>query len=231
MIWPNVAKAPLGTSVPMTLVTIHEDASTSPSVSVEYPQFPSLPADLNTAIASSTLSRLAQFRQEAADNAAARAATTPADSNASADIPMSDYSFIASWQEAQVNDRYVSFIERYDLYSGGANENQEVQTFNYDVTGKQMMTLADLFPNVPDYLNKISDATRQQLTASMEQASNGNVPTDMLDAGTLPTADNFANFTFTDDLVNLYFPKYAVAPGAFGEQHATIVRSSIPKAD
>ena len=203
---------------------IDEDASNTPSVAVEYPQFPALPADFNTTIAKSVNDRLADFRATVKDNDASRKATALPSELA---IPLSAYSFIATWEPIQVNNKYVSVIVRYDAYAGGANGDQELETFNYDVGANKILALVDLFPNSSDYLKQISVLVRKDLTASMDKASDGNVPTDMLNAGTEPTADNFMNFTFTDDAVTFYFPKYAVAPGSFGEQKATIARSLV----
>ena len=187
-----------------------------------------MPEELNTAIASSVSSRLEDFYKVVALNSAARDATAnnpPGKPGAS--IPPNAYSFIATWQEAQINNRYVSFIIRFDSYAGGANENQEVETFNYDVSAKKLMSLPDLFPAAPNYLDQLSKLSRQQLSDSLRTASPGYDPVAMLDAGTEPTADNFHNFTFTDYAVTLYFPKYAVAPGAFGEQRVTISMNSV----
>jgi hypothetical protein len=225
-----LAQTPAGTIspagsiiIPVSIVSLREDASSSPSVSVEYPQFPSLGADLNSAIASSTLGRLAYFRRTADENQIARQAT----GGASASLPPDAYSFTATWEPALIDPDQVSFIERYDSYTGGANEQQEVQTFNYDIPGHRLLSLADLFPGVPDYLDQISALAREQLTETMVQSSQGNAPTDMIDAGTQPTVQDFSDFTFTDNEVTFYFPKYAVAPGSFGEQRAVIGRDAI----
>jgi hypothetical protein len=223
------AQAPIGSVIiPMNIVSIEEHASTSPTIAAEYPQFPSLPADFNADIGSSTNTRLTQFRQDISDNQTARNATSanpPGQPGAA--IPPSAYSFLASWEPAQVNSRYVSFVERHDSYSGGTNENQDLVTFNYDMTANKPVTLNDLFGTHPNYLNTISVLARAQLSESLTAASNGNVSTEMLDAGTEPVADNFQNFTFTDYSVTFYFPKYAVAPGSFGEQKVTIPRSAV----
>ncbi|MDE1975316.1 MAG: DUF3298 domain-containing protein [Patescibacteria group bacterium] len=240
------AMAPNGASTtPVVIVSIKENASTSPQVNIEYPQFPGLPVGLNDAIASATLSRLADFRQAAGYTMKARAAT----GDPRAVISPSDYSFIASWQPTQMNSRYISFIERYDSYTGGANENQDLQTFDYEADGTgsggttadnasgrsidssgssgKMLTLADMFPGVSDYLTQVSYIARSQLTDSLAQASGGNVQISMLNNGTTPDSANFRNFTFTDYAVTIYFPKYAVAPGSFGEQHVVISRDTI----
>ncbi|MBU6231186.1 DUF3298 domain-containing protein [Patescibacteria group bacterium] len=224
---PSGAGLPAGAFViPMDIVSIHEQASTSPTVMIEYPRFPTLSADLNSQIASTTLNGLADFRRMVAENDAARRATgrgyPPAPLSS-----MSDYSFLASWQPVQANSRYVSFIERYDSFSGGANENQTLQTFNYDVQAKKVIGLDDLLKSYLDYLSKISSIARERLDASLSVASDGHVPTQMIAAGTAPDPANFQYFTFTDSAITFYFPKYAVAPGVFGEQHVTIPFSDI----
>jgi len=221
---PAVTTSPTGSTVStLSVVSIHENASDTPQVSIEYPQFTSLPPSADEAIASSTMSRLADFRETVKENMAARFAT----GGTHDEIASSSYSFNATWQQAQISDRYISFIIRYDSYSGGANENQEVQTFNYDVASGTPITLEDLFPNVQKPLQKISSIVRQQLRSSLASASQGNVSDQMLDEGTAPLDENFANFTFTDNAITFYFPKYAVAPGSFGEQKAVILRSDI----
>ena len=50
-----------GLSLAVKTETINEEASTSPSVSVEYPQFPSLTPEFNQAIKSAVLNRLQEF--------------------------------------------------------------------------------------------------------------------------------------------------------------------------
>lgn len=214
--------------IPLSIVSVHEDASTSPTVDIEYPQFPSLPADLDAAITDAVTSRLADFRRQAADTEAARDST---DNNLpgqpGAALPPSDYSFTATWQESEINDRFISFIIRFDEYTGGANENQDLQTFNYDVRSQKALGVADMFPGTADYLGQLSAISRQQLTDSLTTASPGYDPTAMLDAGTAPIADDFANFTFNGDTVTFYFPKYAVAPGSFGEQRVTITKDEV----
>jgi hypothetical protein len=221
---PAVTNIPANSEVlPLSVVSINEDDPMSPQVNVEYPQFSSLPADFNDAIASSSLSRLDEFKKTVADAIAARLAT----SGASAEIATSSYSFNASWQSAQMNSRYVSFIIRYDSYSGGANENQDLATFGYDVASNTPVTLESLFPNAPDRLKVISRLVRAQLRSSLMAASPGYNPDAMLNEGTAPTDENFSRFTFTDKLITFYFPKYAVAPGAFGEQRTTIARSQV----
>ncbi|HEX7724503.1 MAG TPA: DUF3298 domain-containing protein, partial [Candidatus Paceibacterota bacterium] len=195
-----------------------ENASTSPQISVEYPQFPTLSAAFNSAIEKSVTDRLAQFRQESAENYKARTTTAPIDQH----ISMNDFNFIAKWQQAQINPHYVSFIIRFDSYTGGANENQELETYNYSVEKKAVIGLADLFPNSPDLLQQLSTISTRELTAHMKEAADTDVEIAPYKDGVAPTAENYQNFTFTENVLTIYFPKYSVGAGAFGEMHVDI---------
>ncbi len=207
-------------TTPVSVVSLFEPgASSSPMVSVEYPQFSGANSAFNQAISSSTLGTLADFRQSSSDNQAL------SQSNGAPIIPLSSYTFNASWQNAQVNSRYISFVERYSYWNGGASEINDLQTFNYDVGSGKIMTLADLFPNFPDYLKRIARTAKQQLSENLNAGSSGDAfLTEMINEGTQPTVDNFQLFTFTDFSVTLYFPQCSVAACSYGEQKVTLPR-------
>jgi hypothetical protein len=40
----------------------------------------------------------------------------------------------------------------------------------------------------------------------------------MIDAGTAPTLENYQVFTFTNDMLTIYFGEYQVAPYVYGPQ-------------
>lgn len=211
-------------SVETTIVSIKESSPDAPTIDIEYPQFPDLSRNLNAAIAASVSMRLSDFGEIVEENEKARKATSLSDEAAS---PLSAYSFSTSWTSAQTNDRYVSIVIRYDSYAGGANENQELETFNYDVAADKFVAPCDLFSGRPDCLTKIASIARADLLRKLEQVSGGDVITAMLDAGTVSVPENYTNFTFTDTEITFYFPKYSVAPGSFGEQRVIIPRDAI----
>ena len=221
----NLSTAAGAAVIPLDVVSIHENSSSSPTINVEYPQFPSLTADFNAEISSTTLNKLSAFRQAVIENDAARKATDRG--YQPAPIPPAAYSFIASWQSAQINNRFVSLVERYGSYTGGANGSQEISTFNYDAVKNRTIALPDLFASTTNYLSKISAAARDQLESSLAVTSAGHTPTAMIEAGTAPDLKNFQSFTFTDSSITFYFPKYAVAPGYFGEQQVTIAWNAL----
>jgi Protein of unknown function (DUF3298)/Deacetylase PdaC len=212
--------------IAMRIVSIRDTASSQLyRITGEYPQFGDASNNLNAAIANYIASNLAQFKSDAQANEQARQATMPPGSKET--LPPQSFYFTSNWQPEQINGSFISIIARIEYYDGGANETQLLKTFNYDVMKKKTMTLADLFPNVPNRLQQIAQLSEQELTNSLNSASNGRAALDILKEGTTPTADHYANFTFNDDVVKIYFPKYQVAPGVFGEQKVIIVRATI----
>jgi hypothetical protein len=212
--------------VPVSVISIRDTSSSQIyAVTGEYPQFGNVSSSFNAAIANYVTSNLTQFKTDSDANWQARIATMPKGTKNT--LPAQAFTFMASWVPEQINGRYVSVIVRLDYFNGGANGTQLLKTFNYDIATGKLMTLADLFPNVPTYLKQISQLAIQQLTSSENSNSNGNAVTDMIQQGAAPTPANYANFTFNDYVVTVYFPKYQVAPGSFGEQQVGIVRSTI----
>jgi hypothetical protein len=130
-----------------------------------------------------------------------------------------------TWQPYQLNSQYVSLIVRNSAFEGGANSSQTLATYNFDLQNQKSLTLADVLPAEDDLLEKVSAIARQQLADSLA-VDGGRVDTQMLDDGTQPTADNFANFTFDHTNVTIFFPKYQVAAGVYGEQQVIIPRDS-----
>ena len=197
-------------------------------VTGEYPQFDEASPDFNAAIANYVTKNLTQFESDSNANWQARLDTMPTGTKNT--LPAQSFTFGASWTPEQINDRYLSIIVRLEYFNGGANETQLLKAFNYDVAAKKIMSLGDLFPNVPTYLQQISTLATQELTSSISDAAQeplNTVSINMLKTGSAPTADNYSNFTFNDDVVTIYFSKYQVAAGVFGEQHVGIVRSTI----
>lgn len=196
-----------GSPIAITTEIIYEEASSSPSVSAEYPQFPSLSLQFNRSIESAVLTRLDEFRKEVAGNKISRP---------------NDLSFLARYESIQANESYVSLVIRFDSYVGGANENQDLETFNYDVVNKNVIALRDLFASSTDYLTLISSEARKQLANNLGAAAADATPAEMLLKGTESREENFRNFTFNKSFIQIYFPKYSVAAGSFGEQKVEI---------
>jgi Protein of unknown function (DUF3298)/Deacetylase PdaC len=195
-------------------------------ISVEYSQF-SGEESLDKSISDAVNSKINEFKSSAKENWKAREDTTPA-GVAKPNIPSpAPFYFSQTWQPKQLNRHYASFLMRFNSFAGGANERQEIMAFNYDLGAKKSVSLSDIFSNVPNYLQQISQLAKEQLSESLNVSGTGDFPVDILDGGTSPTPENFQNFVFDDDTVEFFFPKYQVAPGVYGEQHVAIPRTAI----
>lgn len=208
--------------LPMTIMSLNE-ATKLYSIRGEYSQFTSVTRSLSAAIANDINIRIAEFKKNATENWKARQDTTPA-GQSKEEYPTTPFDFIVTWEPKQLNARTISLIVRIYAYEGGAHGDSELQAYNYDIRTGNPISLASLFPDDPNYLLTISKATYNQLLQDLTTVSNGNVAMDMLRDGTRPTPDNFKYFTFDNHVIDLYFPKYQVAPGAFGEQKVTLSR-------
>lgn len=186
---------------------------------VEYPQFINSGDSLNGEIEAYIKNAIADFNANAEENWKARYDTRGPNENIT-EKPSGDekFTFSAEWSVAQLNKDYISFFIKTYQYSGGAHGISEVKTFNYDVKNKKLLNLADLFPNDQNYLTKVSDYTRMQL--SEQFTSNPGEPAagvnSMIIEGTAPIAKNFEAFTFKQGKITFYFQDYQVGPHAMG---------------
>ena len=216
--------APTDHELPMTVVSLSETTKLY-AIRGEYPQFTSTAKSLSTMIATDVNARIAEFKKNATENWKARQDTTPTGQPKEAN-PTTPFDFIATWEPKQLNTRTISLIVRIYAYEGGAHGNSELKTYNYNVQTGSPLSLASLFPDDPNYLAMLSKYAYDRLLQYLTTASDGHVQMDMLKQGTAPTPDNFKNFTFNDNAITFYFPKYQVAPGVFGEQTVMFGRTT-----
>lgn len=210
----------------MSVVSVKDSSNKLYTTDAEYPQFADASASFNAEIADFVNGNIAEFKKVSAENWQARQDTLPP-GEPKQEFPDRPFYFDSNWEPEQLNGNEISFIVRFAAYVGGANENQNLKAFNYYMANRREVSLVDIFPNVPDYLQKVSGIVRSSLSAQLDAASNGHVQVDMLNQGTEPTLDNFSNFVFNDTVVTFYFPKYQVAPGVFGEQYVPVLRASV----
>lgn len=209
------------TRFPMVIMSLNQTGKKY-AVSGEYPLFSNDVAPLNDAIKKTVNDSVTEFVKTASTNWDQRMANAQSE----AEKPKDPFQYLMSWTPEQINTRYVSVVLRSQAYVGGANMVDTIFTFNYDVTRKAFITLGDLYPNEKDPLTLISSYAKDDLTSQFkDDIAKGQFPTDMITEGTKPTEENFSRFTFTDTFVTFYFPKYQVAPGAYGEQKVVVPRA------
>ncbi len=229
---PTKLSAPVKTDSPnaniVRIVAVHDDTRPLYSIAMEYPQFDAANDSFNREISEWANKELSDFKQNAQDNWKGRQDTLPP-GQPKMDFPETPFTFSITWEPKQINSANISIIVRMDSFEGGAHGNSELKTFNYDVVRKRDVTLGDLFPGNAAYLDKVSKYAHDQLVQDLASSAAEGADTleSMISDGTAPTAENFSNFMFNGDVIDLYFPKYQVAPGVYGEQHVTMPRKGI----
>lgn len=205
-------------TIAVSVVSIRNTSNPLYKITGEYPQFGNASAEFNASISNFVNTNLAEFT----GNAQSAAAT----SGTAAQAASQSFAFDVSWQPEQINNNYISAIVRISYNDGGLGTTNLLQTFNYNVTPGEIMTLGDLFPKVSNYLSQIAQLAQQQITNNLSQQG-GNAPNQMIEQGTAPSSANYANFMFNDDTVTIYFPQDQVAPASDGEQQVTFTRAGI----
>jgi len=209
------------TRFPLTVISVKETGKKY-AITGEYPIFSDELTVLNNTVEKSVKDHINEFIKIASTNWDDRVAMAQSEK----EKPQEPFQCMISWEPQQMNDRYISVVVRMYQYTGGANGEDIIMTFNYDVTQKKYVTLSDLYPGQGDILTMISSYAKEDLLSQHQnEIFKGEFMRDMIDEGTKPTADNFSKFTFDDTFVTLYFPKYQVAPGVYGEQKVSVPRA------
>jgi len=182
--------------------TVRESGAGGPSIDVEYPYFIHQKPVFNTMVGEILLSKIREFRYSIAE-----------------EKDLEKYTFTGRWKPIMLNDNKLSFILNWSTYTGGANENEEFYTINYDIDQEKIIELSELFANDPNYLVTLSTIARPKIKETLKDRINEDGPIikwTEVDEGTQPKIDNYKYFTFTKEALQLYFPKYSLAPGSFG---------------
>lgn len=210
-------------------------------INSQIPQFKNASLEFNKKIENTITELITEHKQEAKDNWQARLDTQGEDGNLpeTPTDPSDRMYFYSKFDTpAQNNDNYVSVLVRFGGYTGGAHPYEEVIAYNYDVKNKHEVSLSELFPNDPEYLNKVSEFARTELTRRFTENLNEGfdnqkekdnyikeVIEPMLFDGTDPNKpENFKNFTFTDKEITLHFGQYQVGPYVLGLQDVVMPR-------
>lgn len=185
----------------------------------EYPQFSHVSDEFNEGIETGINEAIQSFKDEVSDMGEG--------------VQSSKKEFSGSWESAQMNEKIISIIIRTSYYTGGAHGGRDIKTFSYDVDKDTPISLADLFPKTPDFLEKLSRYSISDLQKSLAYAEQREPNIDMIVLGASPDIRNFTRFTVSrDGMITLYFPEYQVAPYASGEQKVVMPISFIePKSN
>ncbi len=169
-------------------------------VDVEYPQFLSLNEELNKEISDIVNNKVNEFKNNSQSNWEAMKEVD----DSLGENPEMPFYFSLSWSPVQINDKYISFMMETYSFSGGAHGNQEVYSFNYDVKNNKKITITDMVGNLKEFSNLAKEDAQMQIGDAL------------FEEGLLPQEENFNTFTFSSEVLTIYYQKYQIAPGAMG---------------
>ena len=197
-------------------------------IDIEYPQITNVSKRVNDDIQKIIDTRVTEFKKIARENEQARIDTNkqlPANEQRPARPDANDYwySLYVRYSAGVMNAQKVSMVFFIDEYSGGAHGNKSFISYNYDLAQNKEIKLADLFPNEPDYLQRISAYAYADIAKQMK-TNNPDMEVDLswIKTGTEPQLDNFSNFTIGENSITLYIPPYQVAAYAYGDFQVTM---------
>ena len=196
--------------------------STKPFViKIVYPYIPGLD-NFNKEILDAVNKEISDFKTNSLANDAAVKQTDPTDYEK---YPRT-YELDIGYDKGEIDNNVVSVMLNVYNFEGGAHGASYFVPINYNPNppagGKNEIKLADLFPNQPNYLQKISDFCTADLTKQLTKAL-GSLDGTYLSDGAGPLADNFQFFLINPSTssgqatITFYFPQYQVAFGAAGD--------------
>lgn len=134
-----------------------------------------------------------------------------------------EYELDISYTKGVADSNMVSVIFNVYNFEGGAHGASYFIPLNYNPNSKQEIKLADLFPNQPDYLQKISAFCIKDLTKQVIDKMES-VEGSWIQDGAGPTEINYQFFLINKDNLVFYFPQYQIAPGVAGDFEVTYPR-------
>lgn len=192
------------------MVSVAEDSYLL-GINGSYPQFSQADASFNKKIADTITDGVKSFKDNASADYKARL-EIGGDEFQKQFEQGGMYTYEVKTDLVQSNDNDISFVIHINGYSGGAHGFHGIITFNYDVKNKKELMITD-FISIKDVAQKSYDELNQKL---------GDI---FFKEGVNPKlVENFQNFTFTNDVITVYFPEYQVAPYVAGEQQVIISR-------
>lgn len=137
------------------------------------------------------------------------------------------YELMGTYEINRPGDAAISVLFSIYSYTGGAHGMRELSCFNFELPSGRRLAIEDIFGKPQKALEMLSDFSRARLPADLGPDF---VDEDMLAAGTVPDAANFANLTLLPDAVRVEFEPYQVASWAAGLPQLTISLADLAEA-
>ncbi len=163
---------------------------------------------------------LAEFKKISLENDQAMKDTDP---KGYAEFPR-EYYYEVTYTKGEIDENVVSVVLNIQNYTGGAHGAHYFRSINWDVKNNREITLKELYPNQPNYLQTISATAKADLKAQIKNRLSGVEDGGWIDDGAAPTEENFSVFLVNKESITFYFPEYQVAAYALGDFQVTIPR-------
>lgn len=206
---------------------------------IKYPYFKNASDEFNTSIEGMLQAQVDENKKGGQENWLARYETQSTGDNISEFPPENEkFSFGSNFTIVQSNSNYISFIQNYGGFTGGAHGYENNVSYNFDIKKQKNIELKDIFSSNFDYLNYLSVKSREYLKSQFAKISEEDMKNSdpqalkeyidnmnsMIDEGTLPKEENFGIFTFTPDKIKIYFAQYQVGPYVIGMPEVELER-------
>ena len=119
-----------------------------------------------------------------------------------------------SFEVFQHTTGYYSFVIHSYMNSGGANGLSETKIFRLHNQSGHMLTINDLLANNEKALVKLATKVRESILAD-EQLNTYLLQKEFTEK-TMPTWDNYSNFSLKKDSIEFYYDDYEITAGAVG---------------
>ena len=187
-------------------------------ISIIYPQIAGLD-DFNAKSKNIVDKEINDFKKNSLENDKAVKDTDPVDYEK---FPR-EYTLDISYTKGEIDENVVSIIFNVSNFEGGAHGANYFVSLNYSPKDKKEIKLADLFPGQSDYLKKISDYCKTDLTKQIIERMQSTDGT-WINDGAAPTQENYSFFLINKDNILFYFPQYQIAPYVSGDFQVTFPR-------
>ncbi len=121
------------------------------------------------------------------------------------------YSLDILYQKYQ-KEPYISYLFTVFQDTGGAHPISFYDSITYNTETNQVVTIEDFIKENPNFLDIVSENTREQLSKNKKIVSY-----DQMIQGTSPEVENFSQFAVTENGYLFFFSPYQVAPYSSGK--------------
>lgn len=137
-----------------------------------------------------------------------------------------EYTLQAQYDISRPSQFVISIEYKIERYTGGAHGNMEVVSLNYNIKTGKLLSLENLFGDLSQALNLMSEFSRKELPSKLGEYLDEN----MLESGTAPTIENYSTLSLKPKGIIIHFQPYQIAPYVAGQKNIFMTLPMLEKA-